>query len=111
MSAGKYWLLLFLSSVIAILIFLEIYCENQVASLTYLVSSNESHVSQVQRQNEMLRQLIQRIAIDSQRDPALVSLLANHGIHLSVPAGTQTKLPAVAPPSTAPTSDPISPGP
>jgi len=82
MNVGKFWLLMFLAVVIGTLVILEIICENQVANLTSLVSFNESRVTQARQQNEVLRQLIERIAIESQHDPALVDLLAKRGIHL-----------------------------
>lgn len=119
MSAGKYWFLVILSLIIATLIFFEIRCETQVTNLTTSVSVNEALVSQAQQQNQMLRQLLQRIAIDSQHDPALVDLLAKRGIHVTVTprqsdAPTPTTVPQSpppngAPPPTAPSATPSTP--
>jgi hypothetical protein len=112
MNVGKFSLLLFLSLVIAILIFLEIACEQQVAYLTYQVSVNEARISQARQQNELLRQLVQRIAIESQRDPALLEILAKRGIRLSrgpgpganptTPPPTAPNVPVASPTSTSP---------
>jgi hypothetical protein len=104
MNAGKFWLLTFLSLVIAVLILLEITCENQVASLTAQVGMNEARISQARAQNELLRQLVQRIAIMSQRDLALADLLAKRGIHLNAaPRGAgPNSLPATPTPGITP---------
>jgi hypothetical protein len=114
MSAGKYWLLVFLSLFITILIFIEIRCENQMASLTFSVSNNEARVTQAQQQNETLHQLLQRIAAESQRDPAFLDLLTKRGIHISVtphPVDTPAPLPANAAPlqNTPPATSPHTP--
>jgi hypothetical protein len=99
MNVGKFWLLMFLSVVIAILVFLETTCENQVISLTYQMSRAEAQVAQARQQNEMLRQLIQRVAIESQRDPALMDLLTKRGIRFSRPStgGATPAQPGTAP--------------
>jgi len=99
MSAGKYWFLVFLSLVIATLIFFEIRCETQVTYLTSSVSVNEALVSQAQQQNAMLRQLLQKIAFESEHDSALVGLLSKRGIHISItPGGTEVPAPTPATP-------------
>jgi predicted Holliday junction resolvase-like endonuclease len=106
MSAGKYWLLVFLSLVIAALIFLEIRCEIQVTSLTFSVGENEAHLSQAQQQNEVLRQLLQRMAVESQHDSALADLLAKRGLHVSSSRDTNAPVPPPTPPSAPTTTSP-----
>lgn len=105
MNAGKYWLLMFLATVIAVLIFLEIACEMQVSSLTSAVSAGEARVTQAQRQNDLLRQLIQRMAVLSQRDPALLDLLTKRGVRITGRTdSTATPPPSSAPPITTPST-------
>jgi len=104
MSAGKYWLLTFLSVVIAVLVLLDIVCENQVALLTSQVSSNQSHVAQAQQEAVLVHQLLHRIAVEGQHDPAFLELLAKRGVHVTTKAttgapdlvpDTKTSVPAV----------------
>ena len=90
-------MLLFLSLVVAVLIFLEIVCEQQVAGLSDQLNYNEARIAQARQQNELLRQLVQRIAIESQRDPALMDVLAKRGIRLSRGQGPGTTPGAPAP--------------
>ena len=84
MTGAKYWLLVFLSLVIAVLICAEIWCENRVAGLTFVVRANEAEVGQAQQQNEVLRQLVHQLAIEAQSDPALAELLTKRGIQVRV---------------------------
>jgi predicted Holliday junction resolvase-like endonuclease len=100
MSAGKYWLLTFLSLVIAALILIEIVCENQVALLTTQFARNQAVITQAQQQSASVRQLVQRIAAESERDPALLELLTKRGIRVSKNTGD------VVPPAPVPLSAP-----
>ncbi len=108
MNVGKFWLLTFLSLVIAVLILLEIVCENQVEVLANTVGSNEARIGQARQQNEMLRQLIQQIAIASRQDPALLNLLTKRGIHLQVTNTNGAAIPE-NPSATAPSASTPSP--
>jgi len=104
MSAGKYWLLTFMALVIAALIVIEIVCENQVALLSAAISRNQTYLNQAQQQTASVRQLVQRIAAESQRDPALLEILNKRGIHVTSNPSELT--PAIAPLSTTPTPPP-----
>jgi len=103
MNVGKFWLLMFLAMVIAMLIFLEIACEMQVDSLSIKLSNSEAKVSQARQASEALRVLIQKIAIESQHDPALLQLLTKRGISFAPrPPGTPGNTPGFPlPPATA----------
>jgi hypothetical protein len=85
MNAGKFWLLTFLAVVIALLIFIEIACENQVWHLENALNRGEAQVAVARQQNEMLRQLVQKMAMASEQDPAIADVLAKYGIHVTKP--------------------------
>jgi len=109
MNVGKFWLLMFLAMVIATLIFLEIACEMQVDSLSAKLSNSEAKLNQARQASDALRLLIQKIAIESQRDPALLQLLTKRGISFAPRApgatgGTLTPATGLPQPPPAPTS-------
>jgi hypothetical protein len=83
MSAVKFWILTLLALAIAVLVVLEISNNNQVAGLSDAVTAKEAYLGQAQRSGEMLRVLVQRLASDSAKDPALADLLAKRGVHFT----------------------------
>ena len=103
MSVGKFLILLTLAFIVAGMVCLEISHDNQVLSLTATATSNQMILSQAQQQRDFLRQLVQRLANESPRDPDIASLLAKHGVHLKStppPTGDSGTAPQPAPATT-----------
>jgi len=73
----------FLAGVIAVLIGLEIVSENQIAALTDSVSDKQARLALAQQEHETLKELVQRMALESRSDRALADLLAKRGIHVA----------------------------
>jgi len=91
MSGGKFLILIALSLMIIALVFVEVITEAQVSGLTDAVTLHENQLGQAQRQQEVLRQMLQRLAVASLTDPALADFLRSHGVqvnHRTVPAAT-----------------------
>jgi hypothetical protein len=113
MSAGKFLILIALSFMIIALVFVEVLSEAQVSGLTDAVSLHEEKLNRAQRQQEILRQMLQRLAVASLTDPALADFLRNHGVQVNhrsiqpaatapVPSGSK---PAPPPPDVPPVAE------
>ncbi len=96
MSTGKFLILVAFSFIIFALVSAEVLSEAQVAGLTQAVSMHETNLERVQRQQEVLRAMLQKLAIASLTDPDLAEVLRDHGVHVNRHS-TQVESPAAAP--------------
>jgi predicted Holliday junction resolvase-like endonuclease len=104
MSTGKFLILAVLSVMIIVLVLVEVVSEAQVTGLADAISMHQSYVNQSLRQQEVLRQMLQRLAVASMTDPALADVLHSHGIHI-----TRQSSPPAAPAPSAATPPPAPP--
>ncbi len=94
-----------LSLLILILSFVEVVSEIQVSRLTDAVGLHEANITAAQSQQEVLKQMLQRLALASLSDPALADVLHKRGVrvnHTDPPAGTPAALPAGSKPASPP---------
>jgi hypothetical protein len=97
MSAGKFWILVVLSLMVSVLVILEVICDAQVARVTDAVAFEQASLGRMQRSQELLRQMLQKLALDSVNDPAVADLLQDHGVHIH--RGTDPSAPAAPAPA------------
>jgi hypothetical protein len=116
MSAEKFWILIVLSLMIIGSVGMEIASDAQVAKLNDAISREQFVLSRMSRQQEIFRQMLQRLAVLSVNDPAVADLLHAHGIrvnrvsgHFAVPtspaatsAGPSVPKPAASAPEVPP---------
>ncbi len=95
-------MLITLSLMIVALIIAEVISDGQVVALTDAVSGNQAKLSRMQQQQEILRQMVQKLAIASQTDPDVAELLKNHGIKVTLNNQPETPSTPVTP-ATPPT--------
>ncbi len=94
-----------LSLLILILSFVEVVSEIQVSRLTDAVGLHEANISAAQSQQEVLKQMLQRLALASLTDPAVADVLHKRGMrvnHVEQPPGTSATLPAGSKPASPP---------
>lgn len=94
-----------LSLMIFALVFVEVASEVQVDGLNIAVSNHEANLTEMQAQKEVLRQMLQRLAIASLSDPALVDVLHKNGVRIN------NRLPRAGAPASAPSDSKPAPPP